>query len=170
MAARNISLIGEPLINLLVLGLDFQVTDLRDRVYATLRLVDSSRHEKAKLTPSYEKLISEVYIDATVSDMRASGNLSILNITSMTMLPKDSASGQVALPSWVPRFHGAYSHVCGSPNYPFSLFEPGADNGHKCYVGDSSMPSTLLRIQGVVFDKVVQRTQTLMWTQPSWRR
>ena len=78
-------------------------TDLRDKVYGILGLVNSDL--ASTISVDYRKSIDEVYTDFAASIVRYTGTLEILGMS------YSSPSEQSLLPSWVPDFRCEYATV-----------------------------------------------------------
>ncbi|KAI0878849.1 HET-domain-containing protein [Hypoxylon argillaceum] len=98
----------------------FEASDPRDKVFAILGLWKFTRGDQAgqfDIWPDYSKDVSEVYIEATTSAIRESGNLDILSLVEGTFCEKICG-----LPSWIPDYSQGprmYSIVqISAPNPP----------------------------------------------------
>jgi hypothetical protein len=81
-----------------------EATDLRDRVYALLSLVEQNTG-RSPVQPDYTLSDKEVFVRASLEYVYLPGSLSVLSIDFARKYRQD-------LPSWVPDWHapGGFSH------------------------------------------------------------
>ena len=131
--------------------------DARDHVFAVLGMCDpkpTSANADLTIIPNYNKIVSEVFLDAAWKLIREHDDLYILSLVEDRFSPQTNI-----LPSWVPDWSATLTPIpIGGYNKPRRRW--CASKGIE-WLQPIATPREQLSIQGFCFDKIVEKAATL---------
>jgi hypothetical protein len=133
-----------------------QTTDARDKVYGVMGLWRPSTGEHPEIEVNYDKSVAEVYMDVVVQAICDRKDLSVLQYVDHEM-DSDLEKREAGIPLWVPKWNqGIRWNV---PWLEKSILNASA---YRAEPPDPELArSGILRVKGVLFDRVVSTTNVL---------
>ncbi|KAI0803871.1 HET-domain-containing protein [Xylaria sp. FL0064] len=155
------------LLHLLRRTRQLNATDLRDKVYSVLGLIDPKEAQVKELTPNYTISVEECYKRAALAIMSYTRNLDVL---ATDWNPKSKLN----LPSWAPDWEHTTSSTTAASIIRDGDREGARNPRYKRFCASSSyhvdtavrVYGDVLTLSGYVFDTIVALQDTL--TTPKW--